>query len=106
MIVSMSAASSWKVPIINTIARAGKGIDDVVAAIEEHRRHMESSGTLGKKRMEGIKNQLRGIIHRRLVEAALAKLPNDPELERYAGQIAQGDADPYSIADEVVKGTG
>lgn len=106
MIVAMSPASPWKVPVIDTVARDGKGIDGVAAAIEAHRRYMESSGALEKKRHAAAKNQLRGIIYRKLVETALAKLPGEPELERYAGQIAGGAADPYSIADEIVRGIG
>ncbi|MEJ2744123.1 MAG: methylmalonyl Co-A mutase-associated GTPase MeaB [bacterium] len=106
MIISMTPASSWKVPVINTIARDGKGIDDVVVVAEAHRRHMESNSAIERKRIEAAKNQLRGIIHRKLVETALSKLPGDPEMERYAGQIARGAVDPYSIADEIVKQMG
>jgi LAO/AO transport system kinase len=106
MIVSMSPASSWNVPVINTIARDGKGIDEVITALEAHRASLESTGALGKKRLETAKNQLRGIIYRKLVETAFARLPGDPELERYAGQIVRGAADPYSIADEIVRQMG
>lgn len=106
MIVSMTPDPSWRVPVINTIARDDKGIDDVIAAIEAHRTFMESTGTLAKKRLEAAKNQLRGIIYRKLVETALARLPGDPEMERYAGRIALGEADPYSIAEEIVMGLG
>jgi len=106
MIIGMKPPSSWRVPVVSSVARDGKGIDKVIDAIEAHRRVMESTGTLTRKKLETAKSQLREIIWRKLCETARARLPGDSELEQYAEQLMRGSGDPYSLAEEVVRKLG
>src|SRR4051794_2464909 len=40
----------WQPPIVKTVAARGEGVDDVVAALEQHREWLASSGRLDAKR--------------------------------------------------------
>ncbi len=106
MIIAMKPAPAWRVPVVRTVARDGKGIDELIGAIESHRRVMESTGILSRKKRETAKSQLRDIICRRLYETARARLPEDSELEQYAEQLMRGSTDPYSLAEEIVSRLG
>jgi LAO/AO transport system kinase len=103
MIVGMKPAAAWRVPVVRTVARDGKGIEELAAAIQSHRRAMESTGALARKKREIAARQLRNIICRRLYETARARLPKDSELERYAEQLMRNSTDPYSLAEEIVR---
>jgi len=106
MIVGMKPAAAWRVPVVRTVARDGKGIDELAAAIEAHRRAMESTGVLTRKKLETATRQLRDIICRKLYETACARIPEDSELEQYAEQLMRCSTDPYSLAEEIVRRLG
>ena len=44
--LSLGPTGDWKVPIIKTVASEGKGIAELLEAIEAHRAHVEETGTL------------------------------------------------------------
>ncbi|MGE5718843.1 MAG: methylmalonyl Co-A mutase-associated GTPase MeaB, partial [Nocardioidaceae bacterium] len=52
---------SWKPPIVLTVAQAGKGVDEVVQAIDEHRAWMESSGELERRRVRRARDEIEAI---------------------------------------------
>ena len=41
------ATGSWKPPIVSTVARAGTGLDELAAALADHRAWLEETGELG-----------------------------------------------------------
>src|SRR5688500_1983716 len=45
-VLSLGPKQSWKVPILATEASRAEGIDELAAAIEEHRAHIKEEGTL------------------------------------------------------------
>ncbi len=101
MILNMAPRSVWKVPLIQTVATHGKGVEALLEAIEKHRRHIEENGILEKNKRENIKKHLLKIIREMAYEKINKRLPDDKELELYAGELLKGSADPYTIAEEV-----
>ncbi|MCX6358122.1 MAG: methylmalonyl Co-A mutase-associated GTPase MeaB, partial [Candidatus Aureabacteria bacterium] len=102
MVFSLKPARGWEVPILKTVARDGAGIDKVAAAIGGHREFLGSSGLLDRKRLERERQQLVDIVRARLVELAAGQLPAPGTLDAYAGRILSGEADPYSLAEEII----
>lgn len=47
------ARSAWRPPVLLASARDGRGIDALVAALDAHWRHLESSGELAERRRRG-----------------------------------------------------
>lgn len=75
-------------------------MDEVWAAIEEHRAHQEKSGTLSERRDRRLEEELREIVLRRLEERAWSRLQG----ERFAALLADLRArrtDPYQAAEEL-----
>ncbi len=52
---------AWKPPIVLTVAQAGQGVDEVVAAIDEHRAWMESTGELDRRRVRRARDEIEAI---------------------------------------------
>jgi LAO/AO transport system kinase len=97
----LAEATPWQVPVVLTAAARGEGIDDLVAAIDRHRRHLSSSGEGARRR------HLRAA---REVEAlALATVRRDLTagagglLDDLAGRVADGSLGPHAAADKLVE---
>lgn len=98
-----SAKPAWTVPVIGTSSVSGEGCTDLIAAIGAHRRASMAT-ELGRTRRERIAEfRLRKTAETLLVESfERAAAPLAPAL---AARLARRDADPYSLALELVAST-
>jgi len=91
-------AKAWKPPIISTVAARQEGIDELWAAIENHRRYLESSGRaqeLAEKRLKDETAEVVADLARRRARLALGE---DGELT----QKLLKDGSPYRAAEEIL----
>src|SRR3981189_2866034 len=71
----------WHPPVVRTVATENAGIDVLAAAIEEFRKHFESSGQREKKHQEHWKNRLIGLLESRLLEQVLHGAEGEKKLD-------------------------
>jgi LAO/AO transport system kinase len=90
-------------PIIQTVARDGRGIEDLAGAIGRHRAYLETGDRLEKKRRERLRDEVHTIITSRLDRWARARLTREME----AGEDLEGlylkRNDPYTVAEKLIK---
>ena len=94
--------TEWEVPVLQTIAVRGEGIDALVASADEHYAHLQATGTL-ERRARGreaflLRNVLKDRMSRRL-EAALAEGGLG---DRLVDALVARETDPYTAADQVM----
>jgi len=89
---------AWTPEIVKTIASSGEGIDEVVAAIDRHREHLESSGELDVRRLRRAREEIEAIAVTALREQWRGVHEN-AALDELAAEVVAGDSDPYAAAD-------
>ena len=89
---------SWRPPIVLTVAQVGQGVDEVVAAIDEHRAWMESTGELERRRVRRARDEIEAIALTALRER-WGDVSGRSELDDLAAQVVAGKSDPYRAAD-------
>ncbi|HEX5851656.1 MAG TPA: methylmalonyl Co-A mutase-associated GTPase MeaB, partial [Solirubrobacteraceae bacterium] len=52
---------SWRVPIVKTEATRGKGVDELVTALSDHRAHILAGGQLEERRGRNLRNEVLAI---------------------------------------------
>jgi LAO/AO transport system kinase len=67
----------WLPPILQTVASQGTGVDEVLDAIDAHRRYLEDSHTLAYLEQQQIEIELHNRLRDALVARLLASLPAD-----------------------------
>ncbi len=91
----LGAARAWDPPILRTTAGTGDGIDELGAAITEHRGFLRDSGELSAKRRMRLLREVEGLAAERFrVKAAIA-LSGDGTL---ADDVVSRRVDPYRAA--------
>jgi LAO/AO transport system kinase len=93
----------WRPPIVKTVAARGEGVEEVVEALEKHRAWMEERGVLAERRRARAAREVETIAVTALRER-IGDLHGDRRLSALADRIASGALDPYTAADELVKG--
>ena len=77
-----------KAPILKLVAAEGQGIPELVEAIEVHHRTDSPERRLARARAQ-------------ILSLAQTLLRTHPDLDRLAGQVAEGGSDPYTAAEQL-----
>ncbi len=96
-------SQAWKPPIMTTTASSGDGISDLAAAITKHRDWLSGAGQLDGRRRARAREEISAIALAGLRQR-MGGLPGESRLDELAGQVAAGDLDPYTAADELISG--
>jgi len=98
-----SADDPWKPPVLRTVASRQEGIEDVVAALDEHRAWLERTGALTQRRRARAEGEIEAIAFG-MLRSRIGDLRGDARLESLAARVVDGDTDPYAAADAIVAG--
>jgi LAO/AO transport system kinase len=93
----------WKVPILRTEAGKGEGIEELVSKIDEHRAHIESEGTLERRRARNLRNEVLGIAAARMRRKLTDAVADDPQVAELLERVVKRELDPASAAGELLE---
>jgi len=99
------AHESWRPPIIPVVAIDKQGVDQLWATIVEHRAFIEGNGELARRREFRLREELREIVARRLLQRARELTTGDRWDELQTG-VLHRTIDPWAAADEMLKVVG
>ena len=96
------AAGGWAVPVLQTVAVSGGGVDQLRDALEGHRAWLGESGALVERERRRLDHMLQTLVQAELlarIERALS-----PDLRRnLVERMQRRETDPYSAAADMVK---
>jgi LAO/AO transport system kinase len=92
----------WEPPILKVVAARDQGVDELVEAIAQHRAFLDETGLRKDKERARAAMQFIALLRERLLRGALARLERERgRLDEVAGRIAERQADPYALAEEL-----
>lgn len=93
----------WTRPILTTTASEGEGTDELVAAIQRHRHHLESSGRFEEKMKRRALRELLSALHATVDLNVVQKLKDSGRLEPLLREITTRAKDPYTLAESLIR---
>ncbi len=100
-----TAGPSWRPPIVRTVATTAEGIEDLLAAIEEHRAWMLSHSELDARRQRRAEAEIEAIALAQL-RGRLGDVLRGSALPGLAKRVVVGELDVYRAADELIAAFG
>ena len=98
--------NGWKPKIVRTIATENKGVDDLVAAIAEYRKHFDRSADRESKRVERWKRRLITLAKELFLERAISGAQGEAALDALSREVADRKKDPYAAVHELLSRAG
>ena len=92
----------WAPPIVETVATVGRGIDDLWAALERHRVHLETSGELAERRRRRIETEVLELVDRELRIGLRRQVERGGDIGRLLADARDGRVDPHTAAAAIV----
>jgi LAO/AO transport system kinase len=102
-VLSLGPSGSWKVPIVRTEAAKGEGVDELVERIDQHRAHIESEGTLEKRRARNLRNEVLELAASRLRRQLERTVAGDAAVSELLDRVVRRELDPASAASEILE---
>jgi LAO/AO transport system kinase len=104
-ILALDRESDWRPPIVLTEAVTGEGVAELWAKVEEHRAHLEETGTLADRRRDNLRGEVFDLATARAKKHLERSVHGNAELERLLERVHRRELDPLSavraIMDEV-----
>jgi LAO/AO transport system kinase len=97
------ARRSWRVPIVKTEAIHGRGIDELVERLDEHRAYILAEDQLAERRRRNLRNEMLAIATARIRRRLEEELREDPEFQRLLEEVVQRRLDPASAASALLE---
>ncbi len=102
MLALGDSRSPQATPILKTVATRGEGIDELVAAVEQHRQHAMASGAYEQRRRERGERRFLALLRDRLVERALQRVGKARGLQERVREIQERRIDPYTAVEQLL----
>ncbi len=102
-LLTLSPPGTRRPPIVKTVATSGEGIDDLIAAIGEHRAWLEESGRLDEHRARDARHQILTFTRAILLERAMRSAAAE-SLDELVEAVSDRRLDPHSAAENLADG--
>jgi LAO/AO transport system kinase len=102
-ILALDSERDWRPPIVLTEAVRGEGIEELWAAITEHRRHLEQTGTLEERRARNLAGEVFAVASARAKTHLEEAVAEDAELRRLLGEVQRRELDPLTAVREIME---
>jgi LAO/AO transport system kinase len=96
-----ASTAMWLPPILQTVASQGKGINEVLDAIDAHRRYLEESQTLAYLERQQIEIELNNRLRDALIARLLARVPAE-SLREAVEHIQARTLDPQTAVQKLL----
>lgn len=94
--------TTWKPPIVRTVAATGDGVSELVSAIERHRAWAAESGERERRRRAAARSEVEDLLREALVKQLRDRLGED-RVERAVARVADRAVDPYAAVEELLR---
>lgn len=101
--LSLREPGWWDIPVVATQAINDIGIEDLYGQIQLHRQTLCETGELSKRRRLQRRFDFVRTVERRLTHKLLKSVEQDGQLSSYIEKVEEGELDPYSAAEEVLR---
>jgi LAO/AO transport system kinase len=97
-VLSLAPQRGWRVPIIKTEAANGRGVDELIEKMEEHRAYLVEHDQLEERRRRNLRNEVIAICMHRMRQRLEEALARDDEFAALLDKVADRSTDPASAA--------
>ncbi len=95
-------AATWTIPVIQTIADTGEGVDELLEALDRHLTWLQTSGELSRRRKQRLAERVRDVVRRQLLALAWSEHDGRAILQEALPALEAGDTTPYEVASRIV----
>lgn len=94
--------TSWRPPVLKTIAKDAQGVDDLVKRLNEHHQFLAETGRIERLRAAEAASKLRERISQEVARIILARAEASGDLQVMTDQLANRQIDPLTAVESIL----
>ncbi|MGH7466395.1 MAG: methylmalonyl Co-A mutase-associated GTPase MeaB [Longimicrobiales bacterium] len=96
-------ATTWEIPVLQTVAENGTGVPQLEDALDRHRKWLQDSGELARRRRQRLEDRVREAVARRIQTNVWQESGGQELLDSALPALESGAETPYGVADRIVR---
>ena len=92
----------WEPKIVETVAKDGEGVPNLVETLADHRAYLEESGLLERKERMRYAEEIRNLLRDDVGGLLEDEIERHGGMEQLVEAVRERETDPYSVADEII----
>jgi LAO/AO transport system kinase len=96
----------WTPPVLRAVATKGDGLPEFLAALDRHFGYLETSGTLGRRRRERLRERVVDVVGERVHDRLWTDAETNRWLDDQLGALESGASNPFDVADALLARSG
>jgi LAO/AO transport system kinase len=105
-VLALGPRGDWEVPVLQTEAGDGTGVEELAEKIDEHHAAIQAAGKLEERRRRNLMNEVLGLATARMRRALERSVMGDDEVRELLDQVARRELDPASAAAKLLERRG
>jgi LAO/AO transport system kinase len=101
-VLHLGPQADWEIPVLTTEAAHGKGVEELAAALVEHRAHIEREGTLSERRRRNLMNEVLALATARMRRRLEDSVREDADVQHLLDEVVARRLDPASAAGSIL----
>ncbi len=97
---------AWEIPVLLTTGQEGKGVAELLAALDEHFAWLRDTGALAERRRRRRRERVRAVVDRHLRARVWDAGRGESILEAAEADLESGRRTPYDVASEILSAIG
>ncbi|WP_336003215.1 methylmalonyl Co-A mutase-associated GTPase MeaB [Halorientalis halophila] len=93
---------SWTPPIVETVAKRGDGLEELLSVLEDHREYLVESGQLEAKARERYAAEIRTLLREDAADLLSEEIDARGGIEAFVDQVVDRETDPYEVVDDLL----
>jgi len=94
---------SWTPPVLRTVASAGEGVAELVAAVDRHFGYLERSGVLQERRRARLRARVVEVVESKVRRRLWSDDATNRWLDDRLAELESGTTNPFAVADELLE---
>jgi LAO/AO transport system kinase len=99
--VDLGEGRAWDPVVVETVATQAEGVDEFLAALEDHQAYLDDSGERERKARQRVAEEIRTLLRDDAAGIVGDEVERRGGIDDFVDAVLDGETDPYSIADEV-----
>ncbi len=95
--------TSWRPPVLQSVAETGQGVDAVWQAVQNHKKFLDESGELDKRRKARVEAELTELVADLARENLKESLEHCPQVKDVLSKVLKHKLDPHSAAEDLMQ---
>lgn len=93
---------SWRPPIERTVASRDEGVDELIASLDAHFKHLLDTGELETRRQERTRVEILGMLEEQIARYVNQVVVEDDKFKEHLREVESRHNDPYSLVNSIV----